>query len=38
MMSDAEKIEDLTEDDIDNIVDILSTDGYYPQAQIVKVT
>jgi len=37
-MSNEERIEDLTEDDIDKVIDVLSTDGYYPQAQIVKVT
>tara|TARA_R100000458_G_C8265031_1_gene240181 strand:- start:1047 stop:1286 length:240 start_codon:yes stop_codon:yes gene_type:complete len=37
-MSNEERIEDLTEEDIDKIIDVLSTDGYYPQAQIVKVT
>ena len=31
-------IDDLTEDDLDKIMTIISTDGYYLQAEIVKVT
>ena len=30
-------IEDLTEEDIGKIISIIATDGYYKQAQIVKV-
>ena len=31
-------IDDLTEEDLDKIMTIISTDGYYLQAEIVKVT
>ena len=31
-------IDDLTEDDLEKIMDVLCTDGFYQQAQIVKVT
>ena len=31
-------IDDLTEEDIERIMDVRCTDGFYPQAQIVKVT
>jgi uncharacterized protein (UPF0212 family) len=37
-MSNEENIDDLTEDEIDKVMNVLSTDGYYVQAQIVKVT
>jgi hypothetical protein len=37
-MSNEHQIDDLTEDDIDKVIDVLSTDGFYPQAAIVKVT
>ncbi len=37
-MSNEEHIDDLTEDEVDKVMNVLSTDGYYVQAQIVKVT
>tara|TARA_R110002020_G_scaffold62979_1_gene167978 strand:+ start:2111 stop:2350 length:240 start_codon:yes stop_codon:yes gene_type:complete len=37
-MSNEENIDDLTEDEVDKVMDVISTDGYYLQAQIVKVT
>lgn len=37
-MSNEENIDDLTEDEVDKVMDVISTDGYYRQAQIVKVT
>ena len=37
-MSSEENIDDLTEDEVDKVMDVISTDGYYRQAQIVKVT
>jgi uncharacterized protein (UPF0212 family) len=37
-MSNEENIDDLTEDEVDKVMNVLSTDGYYVQAQIVKVT
>ena len=38
MSKEDSDIDDLTEDDMNKIMDIISTDGYYAQAQIVKVT
>lgn len=38
MSKEDSSIDDLTEDDINKIMDVISTDGYYTQAQIVKVT
>ena len=37
-MSNEENIDNLTEDEVDKVMDVISTDGYYRQAQIVKVT
>ncbi len=37
-MEDNSGIDDLSEDDIGNMIDVISTDGYYMQAEIVKVT
>jgi|TARA_B100000035_G_scaffold246565_1_gene215254 hypothetical protein len=37
-MSDEENIEDIDEDMIDEVMNVISTDGYYQQAEIVKVT
>ncbi len=37
-MSDEEKIEDIDEEMIDEVMNVISTDGYYQQAEIVKVT
>lgn len=37
-MSNEENIDDLTEEEVDKVMDVISTDGYYTQAQIVKVT
>ena len=37
MSSEDEEIENLTEEDIGNITNIIATDGYYIQAEIVKV-
>tara|TARA_R100000008_G_scaffold55029_1_gene33673 strand:- start:236 stop:478 length:243 start_codon:yes stop_codon:yes gene_type:complete len=31
-------IEDLSDEDIGKMIDVISTDGYYMQAEIVKVT
>ena len=38
MRKEDSNIDDLTEDDLDKIMTIISTDGYYLQAEIVKVT
>tara|TARA_Y100000401_G_C8301335_1_gene214283 strand:+ start:257 stop:499 length:243 start_codon:yes stop_codon:yes gene_type:complete len=38
MSKEDSNIDDLTEDDLDKIMTIISTDGYYLQAEIVKVT
>ena len=38
MSKEGSNIDDLTEDDLDKIMTIISTDGYYLQAEIVKVT
>ena len=38
MSKEDSDIDDLTDDDMDKIMDVISTDGYYTQAQIVKVT
>ncbi len=38
MSKEDSNIDDLTDDDLDKIMDIISTDGYYLQAEIVKVT
>ena len=38
MSKEDSSIDDLTEDDINKIMDVISTDGYYTQSQIVKVT
>lgn len=37
-MSDEENIEDIDEQMIDEVMSVISTDGYYQQAEIVKVT
>ena len=37
-MSDEENIEDIDEQMIDEVMNVISTDGYYQQAEIVKVT
>jgi len=37
-MSNEEKIEDLSEEMIAEIMNVISTDGYYQQAEIVQVT
>ena len=37
-MSEDSDIHDLSEDDLDKIMTVISTDGYYLQAEIVKVT
>jgi len=37
-MSDEENIEDIDEEMIDEVMNVISTDGYYQQAEIVKVT
>ena len=39
-MSSADDIEidDLIEEDVDKIINVISTDGYYIQAQIVRVS
>jgi len=31
-------IDDISEEDIGKMIDVISTDGYYTQAEIVKVT
>ena len=38
MRKEDSNIDDLTEEDLDKIMTIISTDGYYLQAEIVKVT
>ena len=38
MSNEDSDIEDLTEDNIDEITNVISTDGYYIQAKIVKVS
>ena len=38
MIKEDSNIDDLTEEDLDKIMTIISTDGYYLQAEIVKVT
>ena len=38
MSEDNSTVDDLTEEDLDKIMTIISTDGYYLQAEIVKVT
>ena len=37
-MSEEENIEDIDEGMIDEVMNVISTDGYYQQAEIVKVT
>tara|TARA_R100000700_G_C3070289_1_gene80811 strand:- start:211 stop:450 length:240 start_codon:yes stop_codon:yes gene_type:complete len=37
-MSEDSDIHDLSEEDLDKIMTVISTDGYYLQAEIVKVT
>lgn len=37
-MSEDSDIHDLSEEDLDQIMTVISTDGYYLQAEIVKVT
>jgi hypothetical protein len=37
MSNDAGSIDDLNEEDIGKIKDLVATDGYYTQAEIVKV-
>lgn len=37
-MSNEEEIENLTEEDLEKVMSVISTDGYYMQAEIVKVT
>ena len=38
MSKEDSNIDDLTEEDLDKIMTIISTDGYYLQAEIVKGT
>jgi|TARA_B110000444_G_scaffold260672_1_gene308585 hypothetical protein len=38
MSREDSNIDDLTEDDINQIMDVISTDGFYMNAEIVKVT
>lgn len=38
MSNEDADIEDLTEDDIDQIMTVISTDGYYLRARVVKVS
>jgi hypothetical protein len=38
MSKEDSNIDDLTDEDLDKIMTIISTDGYYLQAEIVKVT
>tara|TARA_R100001463_G_scaffold17323_4_gene44467 strand:+ start:1257 stop:1499 length:243 start_codon:yes stop_codon:yes gene_type:complete len=38
MSKEDSNIDDLTEEDLDKVMTIISTDGYYLQAEIVKVT
>ena len=38
MSIEDENIDDLTEEDLEQIMTVISTDGYYLQAEIVKVT
>ena len=38
MSKEDSNIDDLTEEDLDKIMTVISTDGYYLQAEIVKVT
>ena len=37
-MSDEENLEDIDEEMIDEVMNVISTDGYYQQAEIVKIT
>ena len=37
-MTEDANIEDISEEDIGHILSIIATDGYYKQAEIVKVT
>ena len=37
-MEDSSGIDDLSEEDLGKIIDVLTTDGFYQQAEIVKVT
>jgi predicted RNA-binding Zn-ribbon protein involved in translation (DUF1610 family) len=37
-MSEDSDIHDLSEEDLDKIMTVISTDGYYLQAEIVQVT
>ena len=37
-MSEDADIHDITEEDIGKMIDIISTDGNYPQSEIVRVT
>lgn len=37
-MSGEEDIEGLSEEDLEKVMNVISTDGYYMQAEIVKVT
>ena len=37
-MEDNSGIDDLNEEDLGKIIDVLTTDGFYQQAEIVKVT
>lgn len=37
-MSEEEKIEDIDEEMVEEMINVISTDGYYEQAEIVKVT
>lgn len=38
MVEDDSDIEDITEDMLEEIINVISKDGYYIQAEIVKVT
>jgi len=37
-MEDNSGIDDLSEEDLGKIIDVLTTDGFYQQAEIVRVT
>jgi hypothetical protein len=37
-MSGEEDIEGLSDEDLEKVMNVISTDGYYMQAEIVKVT
>jgi len=37
-MSEDSDIHDLSEEDLEKVMDVIATDGYYKQAEIVQVT